>query len=77
MIKETIISDVERSFFDFVWESYYQTKSKDDKFILDSFIEMLSQKYDFDIHEFIIKSKDGDFIHQRIPRVKRSNDLVN
>lgn len=72
-----VISDDERYMFDILWEINLKNETKSSQLMLDSFIEMLSTKYSFDIHKFVINDSKGELIHQRMPRVQRSKDLVN
>lgn len=83
----TVITDDERYMFDSLWEFNLANETshvpnskhlaESSQFMLDSFIEMLSTKYDFDIHKFVINDEQGKLVHQRMPRVQRSKDLVN
>lgn len=76
-VTPTVISDDERYMFDSLWEVNLANETKSTQFMLDSFIEMLSTKYSFDIHKFVINDSEGKLVHQRMPRVQRSKDLVN
>ena len=73
----TVISSDERYMFDSLWEFNLGNETESSQFMLDSFIEMLSTKYSFDIHKFVINDEQGKLVHQRMPRVQRSKDLVN